>query len=134
MSSKVVRFVGFPENTTDEWLKMYIQQRVLMEGQIKQIYIRKCDEVDLNFSYVIFESSNDAQQTVTRFNDTLFETKTLDVALIGPGENYNMYTRKMQFKKLLEKQQLELPQRSLPQQRQQIQIPLLWRLRNRIRR
>lgn len=91
MTSKVVRIVDLPEDFTEAELLMYIQLRVNLNEQVKEIYIKTSTTLNLTYAYVVFETTEDARRTVYAFNGIAFGGKTWDVALIGPKETYKKY-------------------------------------------
>lgn len=91
VSSHVVRIVNLEENQNEYLLKLYIQQRVELSGNIKKIYVRKDRKKKLVYAYIIFELNSDAVNAVEKLDGTLCGKLTLDVALIGPNENCKLY-------------------------------------------
>lgn len=95
IQSNVVRIVNLQEGTRERWLRDYIEQRVRLIGQIKQIYVRKHRKLNLVYAYVIFESNVDAEQTVGALDRIKHEDKEWDVALIGPLKRYTRYNAEL---------------------------------------
>lgn len=92
MPSKTVRFVNLQDNANEEWLKWNILQQVRPYGTIDQVYVRKCESLNLVYAYVIFELATDALKTVAAYADILtVDNKKLDVSLIGPEKIYKKY-------------------------------------------
>lgn len=90
MPSKVVRFV-FQEKVNYNVLKTFIEDRVALKGKIKTIYTRRCTFLDNGYAYVIFEQECDAEMTVQVLNGVKLDINVIDVALIGPKEQYKRY-------------------------------------------
>lgn len=103
--SKVVRIVNLREDLTEPELKTVIQQRVRLMGEIKEIYIRQYDGSDRTrtYAYVIFELNSDALRTVHSLHGILIDYKILDLALIGPGQNYTKYEEKTEEEETVNK-------------------------------
>lgn len=93
-SSKVVRFVNLRDGITENLLEMYIQERVCLSAKIKKIYIGMWRFPKLVYAFVIFYCNSDAVNTVTKLNGTKYNNVVLDVALIGPNEEYVSYNLK----------------------------------------
>lgn len=90
MPSKVVRFV-FQEKVNYNVLKTFIEDRVALKGKIKTVYTRRCTFLDNGYAYVIFEQECDAEMTVQVLNGVKLDNNVIDVALIGPKEQYKHY-------------------------------------------
>lgn len=97
-SPRVVRFVNLKENQTENMLEMHIKQRVPLTGKIDKIYLRKLKIRKLVYAFVVYELDLDAMNTVEKLNGTVCDDLTLDVALIGPGEQYKLYNEEIYCK------------------------------------
>lgn len=96
MPSNVIRIVNLHKDASDLWLKNYIGYRMRLRGQIKQIYVRKHDELNLIYAYVIFESNMDAEETVKTLDGFVYGINEWDVSLIGPSEHCKEYAAELQ--------------------------------------
>lgn len=132
--SNVVRIVNLHEEDNNHSLTSYIQRRVFLAGNIKQMYVRKWKPLNLVFAYVIFESNSDAKETVAALNGSMYVDKKLDVSLIGPREKYNLYdakqvksTTQLRFRpnNLVDRKQLNIRLKEARDEKMRRQLDLL---------
>lgn len=89
--SRVVRIVNLDDGQSEEQIRLLIQTQVPLQRPIGQIYVRKCDDLNRTYAFVIFESTLDATSTAYFLDNRMFENKRLCVELIGPDEQYTKF-------------------------------------------
>lgn len=90
MPSRVVRIVANGE-LSGEWLQIFIQERLKLNGKIENLYVKEFVPRSLGYAYIVFELNDDAEKIVEKLNGVMWNDRALDVALIGPDEKYNRY-------------------------------------------
>lgn len=91
--SCVVRIVNLDEIFTKEVLKKFILMKCQPSGDIKNIYLKRENETQIFYGYVVFEHSYDAKKVTEILNGYIYMTTKFKVELIGPNLVYHIYPK-----------------------------------------
>lgn len=89
--SSVVRIVNLDDSFTEETLKNFILTMCQPEGDLKKIYLKRDEKINIIYGYVVFQNSHDAIKMTQALNGYNHISNKLEVELIGPNLKYRMY-------------------------------------------
>lgn len=90
--SCVVRIVNLDETFTKEALKILILTRCQPNGDIKNMFLKRSDKLNIFYGYIVFEHNYDAVKVVENLNGYVHTTNKFEVELIGPNLRYRKFS------------------------------------------